>query len=180
MEKFIEQPLVPATSQEEAPKMEQGFAKTMEGAKQEVQNAIQSGDVKLALNAFLRLNKILPTGRGEQQFDYAGSFAKNIMQKAIQASKKEGASYEDVKFMVEVYLSLREYFPTSNRGESFDYAGTFVKDVMQKVIGAAKDGVGDAKLAREALNELRPYIPTENRGKQFDYAGVYEKDINRL
>lgn len=178
--KNFEQPLMPAVSQEKQPEEEKSFARTMEAAKQEVQDAIRSGDVGFALNAFLRFNKILPTGRGEQQFDYAGSFAKDIMQKAIQASKKEGASYEDVKSIVEVFLSLREYFPTSHRGEPFDYVGSFAKDVMQKVIGAAKEGVGDAELAREALNALRPYIPKENRGKEFDYAGAYEKDINRL
>lgn len=177
MEKFPN----PVAPQEKQSRGEQGFAGKMESAKKEVQDAIRSGDAKLALSAFLRLHEVLPTSHREQQFDYAGSFTKDIMREAIKSASAETASYEDVKSMVEVYLSLRPYFPTSHRGESFDYAGSYAKDIMREVIKAAKkEGVGDAELARETLNALRPYLPTEHRGKEFDYAGSYEKDINHL
>ncbi|EKE21397.1 MAG: hypothetical protein ACD_7C00260G0002 [uncultured bacterium] len=160
---------------------EGSFSREMELVKQEMQTAIKSGDAKLALDVFLRLNEILPNSRGEKSFDYVGVYAKDIMQKAIKAASAESASYEDVKTMVEVYLSLREYFPTSHNGEAFNYAGTYAKDIMRGVINAAKkENVDDAKLARETLNEIRQYLPTENRGKEFDYVGYYEKEINSL
>jgi hypothetical protein len=160
---------------------EQSFAKKMESAKQEVQDAIRSGDVKLALNAFLRLNQVLPTNHHEQQFDYAGSFTKDIMRQAIKSASAETATYEDVKSMVEVYLSLHPHFPKSHGGESFDYAGSYAKDIMKAIIKAArKEGAGDVELAKETLSALRPYLPTEHGGKEFDYASSYEKDIDRL
>lgn len=183
MKNVFEQVPGPVASQEKESGGEgQGLVKKMESAKQEVQSAISSGDVKSALNAFLRLHEILPTSSHQgEAFDYTGSFTKDIMGEAIKAASTETASYEDVKSMVEVYLSLRPYFPTSHRGESFDYAGSYAKDIMREVIKAAKkEGVSDAKLAEETLDVLRPYLPTEHKGQEFDYAGSYKRDIDRL
>ncbi|GEM_PF-4081830 len=152
--------------------------------KEEMENAIKTGDVDLALGAFLQLNEKLPKNRGEESFDYAGSYAKEIMDLSINTAKTDSADFNKIKSMIEIFLSLREYFPESRGERSFDYAGSYAKDIMTIVINVIKkekeDDSSMIKLAKEALKELSPYLPTENRGREFDYATSYAKDLDCL
>ena len=167
-----------------ARKKEEGnYSQAVEKRKSELQQAIRSGDVRLALDKFLSYQETLPKVSGDgRDFDYTGNYAKEIMSKAIKSVDPEKANFEDVKFVVEVYLSLKPHFPTTHRGQEANYVGLYAEDVLKAVIKVAKDNKSEAniKLARETFSELSRDLRTERNGQEFDYAAYYRGQIEKL
>jgi hypothetical protein len=163
------------------------FSEIKSGEKSsEIHKAIRSGDLRLALDTFLRLNESLPTtGRSGRQFNYSGEFAKEIIGRAIRMAKKDGSSPEDKKFAIDSLNVLSPYLPnTGLEGQAFDYAGAYAKDIIHNAIRAAKKDSSDPEGKRRAiaaLDALGEYLPTADRyGKPFDYVHYYAADITRL